>query len=260
MTKLNIIEIKGLTINNSNGQPLLNRVDLSIKKQQINAIIGESGAGKTVTMRFILNQLPKDFQIEYEYFLFNGHAVTHLNDKLGKDIGYISQNYTQSFNDHTKLGKQLISIYRTHYDVSKQIANTKVKEALTWVNLPSDEILTRYSFQLSGGQLERVYIASVLMLDPKLIIADEPVASLDMVNGLQIMDLLEHIVRDHHQTLLIVTHNMSHVLKYADQIDVIQNGQIVDRGNRSYFESKQSTPYAQRLFHFRSHIKRGYHD
>lgn len=98
------------------------------------------------------------------------------------------------------------------------------------------------------------------MLDPKLIIADEPVASLDMVNGLQIMDLLEHIVRNHHQTLLIVTHNMSHVLKYADQIDVIQNGQIVDRGNRSYFESKQSTPYAQRLFHFRSHIKRGYHD
>ena len=98
------------------------------------------------------------------------------------------------------------------------------------------------------------------MLDPKLIIADEPVASLDMVNGLQIMDLLEHIVKDHHQTLLIVTHNMSHVLKYADQIDVIQNGQIVDSGNRSYFESKQSTTYAQRLFHFRSHIKREYHD
>ena len=63
------------------------------------------------------------------------------------------------------------------------------------MNLSSEEILTLYSFQLSGGQLERVYIASVLMLDPKLIIADEPVASLDMVNGLQIMDLLEHIVR-----------------------------------------------------------------
>ena len=78
MTKLNIIEIKGLTINDSNGQPLLNRVDLSIKKQQINAIIGESGAGKTVTMRFILNQLPKDFQIEYDYFLFNGLSLIHI--------------------------------------------------------------------------------------------------------------------------------------------------------------------------------------
>lgn len=260
MTKLNIIEVKGLTINDSKGQSLLNHVDLSIKTQQINAIIGESGAGKTLAIRFILNQLPHDFHIEYDDFLYYGHPVTQLDDHLGKDIGYISQNYTQSFNDHTKLGKQLIAIYRTHFDVSKQVAKTKVKEALTWVNLSSEEILTLYSFQLSGGQLERVYIASVLMLDPKLIIADEPVASLDMVNGLQIMDLLEHIVKDHHQTLLIVTHNMSHVLKYADQIDVIQNGQIVDSGNRSYFESKQSTIYAQRLFHFRSHIKREYHD
>ena len=65
-----------------------------------------------------------------------------------------------------------------------------------WVNLSSEEILKKYSFQLSGGQLERVYIASVLMLEPELIIADEPVASLDVINGYKIMDLLQHIVKN----------------------------------------------------------------
>ena len=77
----------------------------------------------------------------------------------------------------------------------------KIKKALTWVNLNDESIINKYSFQLSGGQLERVNIASVLMLDPELIIADEPVASLDVVNGHQIMQLLQHIVKDRHNTV-----------------------------------------------------------
>ena len=128
------------------------------------------------------------------------------------------------------------------------------------MNLEGEFILQRYSFQLSGGQLERVYIASVLMLDPKLIIADEPVASLDVVNGQQIMDLLQHIVKDHHQTLLIVTHNMSHVLKYADYINVMKFGQIIDYGDLNYFQSHHINPYSQQLLHSRSHLKRDEHD
>ncbi|MCO6062108.1 ATP-binding cassette domain-containing protein, partial [Pseudomonas sp. MOB-449] len=90
----------------------------------------------------------------------------------------------------------------------KEEALSKVDKALSWVNLQSKDILNKYSFQLSGGQLERVYIASVLMLEPKLIIADEPVASLDALNGNQVMDLLQHIVLEHGQTLFIITHNL----------------------------------------------------
>ncbi|MDT4001611.1 ATP-binding cassette domain-containing protein, partial [Staphylococcus aureus] len=82
---------------------------------------------------------------------------------------------------------QLTAIYRKHYKSSKEEALSKIDKALSWVNLQSKDILNKYSFQLSGGQLERVYIASVLMLEPKLIIADEPVASLDALNGNQVM-------------------------------------------------------------------------
>ncbi|MEJ7528100.1 ATP-binding cassette domain-containing protein, partial [Staphylococcus lugdunensis] len=91
------------------------------------------------------------------------------------------------------------------FNVSKDHALKKIKKALTWVNLNDESIINKYSFQLSGGQLERVNIASVLMLDPELIIADEPVASLDVVNGHQIMQLLQHIVKDHHNTVLLIT-------------------------------------------------------
>lgn len=178
----------------------------------------------------------------------------------GMNERYISQNYAESFNDHTKLGKQLTAIYRKHYKGSKEEALSKVDKALSWVNLQSKDILNKYSFQLSGGQLERVYIASVLMLEPKLIIADEPVASLDALNGNQVMDLLQHIVLEHGQTLFIITHNLSHVLKYCQYIYVLKEGQIIERGNINHFKYEHLHPYTERLIKYRTQLKRDYYD
>ncbi|MFS7834796.1 ribosome biogenesis GTPase Der [Staphylococcus aureus] len=110
------------------------------------------------------------------------------------------------------------------------------------------------------GQLERVYIASVLMLEPKLIIADEPVASLDALNGNQVMDLLQHIVLEHGQTLFIITHNLSHVLKYCQYIYVLKEGQIIERGNINHFKYEHLHPYTERLIKYRTQLKRDYYD
>ena len=178
----------------------------------------------------------------------------------GRTVGYISQNYAESFNDHSKLGKQLIAIYRTHFKVSKEAALSQIDKALSWVNLSSEEILKKYSFQLSGGQLERVYIVSVLMLEPELIIADEPVASLDVINGYKIMDLLQHIVKEHGQTLFIITHNLSHVLKYCDYINVIKDGDIVERGDIKHFKYDTLQPYTEFLIKYRTQLKRDHND
>lgn len=183
-----------------------------------------------------------------------------MQQLYGHTVGYISQNYAESFNEHSKLGKQLIAIYRTHFKVSKEAALSQIGKALSWVNLSSEEILKKYSFQLSGGQLERVYIASVLMLEPELIIADEPVASLDVINGYKIMDLLQHIVKEHGQTLFIITHNLSHVLKYCDYINVIKDGKIIEHGDIKHFKCDTLQPYTEFLIKYRTQLKRDHND
>nr|WFO02240.1 ATP-binding cassette domain-containing protein [Staphylococcus aureus] len=237
----------------------LSYYDLKIFSQ-INALVGESGAGKSLIAKALLEYLPFDLTCTYDSYQFDGENVSRLSQYYGHTIGYISQNYAESFNDHTKLGKQLTAIYRKHYKSSKEEALSKIDKALSWVNLQSKDILNKYSFQLSGGQLERVYIASVLMLEPKLIIADEPVASLDALNGNQVMDLLQHIVLEHGQTLFIITHNLSHVLKYCQYINVLKEGQIIEQGNIDHFKYKHLHPYTENLIKYRTQLKRDYYD
>lgn len=98
------------------------------------------------------------------------------------------------------------------------------------------------------------------MLEPKLIIADEPVASLDALNGNQVMDLLQHIVLEHGQTLFIITHNLSHVLKYCQYINVLKEGQIIEQGNINHFKHEHLHPYTEHLIKYRTQLKRDYYD
>ncbi|HDD6229875.1 TPA: ABC transporter ATP-binding protein [Staphylococcus aureus] len=235
---MSLIDIQNLTIKNTSEKSLIKGIDLKIFSQRINALIGESGAGKSLIAKALLEYLPFDLTCTYDSYQFDGENVSKLSQYYGHTIGYISQNYAESFNDHTKLGKQLTAIYRKHYKNSKEEALSK----------------------LSGGQLERVYIASVLMLEPKLIIADEPVASLDALNGNQVMDLLQHIVLEHGQTLFIITHNLSHVLKYCQYINVLKEGQIIERGNINHFKYEHLHPYTERLIKYRTQLKRDYYD
>ncbi|HCY9647909.1 TPA: ABC transporter ATP-binding protein [Staphylococcus aureus] len=257
---MSLIDIQNLTIKNTSEKSLIKGIDLKIYNQQINALIGESGAGKSLIAKALLEYLPFDLTCTYDSYQFDGENVSRLSRYYGHTIGYIYQNYAESFNDHTKLGKQLTAIYRKHYKSCKEEALSKIDKALSWVNLQSKDILNKYSFQLSGGQLERVYIASVLMLKPKLIIADEPVASLDALNGNQVMDLLQHIVLEHGQTLFIITHNLSHVLKYCQYIYVLKEGQIIERGNINHFKYEHLHPYTERLIKYRTQLKRDYYD
>ena len=228
---MSLIDIQNLTIKNTSEKSLIKGIDLKIFSQQINALIGESGAGKSLIAKALLEYLPFDLSCTYDSYQFDGENVSRLSQ-----------------------------FYRKHYKGSKEEALSKVDKALSWVNLQSKDILNKYSFQLSGGQLERVYIASVLMLESKLIIADEPVASLDALNGNQVMDLLQHIVLEHGQTLFIITHNLSHVLKYCQYIYVLKEGQIIERGNINHFKYEHLHPYTERLIKYRTQLKRDYYD
>ncbi|ARJ50646.1 ATP-binding cassette domain-containing protein [Staphylococcus lutrae] len=235
----------------------LEALDLVLYESQVNVLIGESGVGKSLLIRALLGALPPHFEMTYDTWQYCGQTIETLKPYLGRQVGYISQDYTHSFNDHTTIGKQLIGIYRQHYQVSRQVAAQQVQKALAWVGLDHIDLSKRYRFMLSGGQLERVLIASVMMLEPKLIIADEPTAALDAVTGHQIMTLLHHLAKQHDVTLLVVTHNLTHVYRFSDYIYVMKDGHIVDDGDMNHFQSTHIHPYSAYLFRHRSLLKQG---
>lgn len=253
----NLMEVRGLTIRDQQGHVLVEDIDLDIIAQKVNVLIGESGSGKTVTAKALIQSLPSAIEATFDTYTYRGETTPNLQQLLGKQIGYISQDYTHSFNDHMKLGKQLTAIYRNHFQVQKRIAEQRVLEALSWVDLAEVDVINRYRFALSGGQLERVLIASVIMLKPDLIIADEPTSALDAITGHRTMDLIKHLADKHEVTLLVITHNLSHVLRFSDYISVIRQGCIIDYGNIDYFKNGTIEPYSRRLFDKRSRLRQG---
>ncbi|EGQ3912573.1 ABC transporter ATP-binding protein [Staphylococcus pseudintermedius] len=251
-----LLNLNNLTVRQGE-RHVIESLDMTLYASKVNVLIGESGAGKSILIKALLGALPEHFEMTYDEWHYQGQSVTSLKPYLGKQVGYISQDYTHSFNDHTPIGKQLIGIYRQHYKVSRQEAAHQVQKALQWVGLDHLDLRKRYRFMLSGGQLERVLIASVMMLEPTLIIADEPTAALDAVTGQQIMTLLHHLAEAHDVTLWVMTHNLTHVKRFSDYLYVLQHGRIVDHGDDIYFKSANIHPYSALLFEHRSQLKQG---
>lgn len=251
-----LMQVNDLNITDNHQQSLIHDLNLAIIEGKVNVLIGESGSGKSLTASTLIGQTPRTLNVMYDALYFENKAIHDIRPLLGKRIGYISQDYAHSFNNHTRLGKQLNAIYRSHYPVSKQEAFHHIERALEWVNLDSKEILSKYRFMLSGGQLERLYIASVLMLEPDLIIADEPVASLDVLNGQRIMKLIKHLAEQHNTTLLLITHNLTHAIQYADEINVIKDGTIIENGPVSQFKAGNGSDYTKHLLNARSRLIR----
>jgi len=121
------LTVKNLNVNDDTGKSLIQNVNLTIYKQAMNIIIGESGAGKSLTAKALLNYLPPHLSMTYEKYEIDDRNSQDIKQLLGRHIGYISQNYAQSFNEYTSLEKQLIAIYCNHFDVTKMEALDKVK-------------------------------------------------------------------------------------------------------------------------------------
>ena len=137
---MKLLTIKNLNISDKEGQAIIKNVDLNIYNQSLNVIIGESGAGKSLTVKAILNHLPTQLHMSFDEFKMQGQNTSGIKQLLGKHIGYISQNYAQSFNEYTRLDKQLIAIYRYHFNVSKDNALKKIKKAI----IPAAGLGTRF--------------------------------------------------------------------------------------------------------------------
>lgn len=254
----NILEIQNLRIHFSRGEEsptakIINGLDLSVKKAEIHGLVGETGAGKSMSVWSVMGLLPRGMEIKSGEIVFDDQSISKFSEKeyreiRGKEVAIISQNPFGSLNPVKKIGKQLVEFYRQHNAVSYAEASEKVIDELTAVGI-ADPARRFHSYpnQLSGGMAQRVLIAAALINRPKLLLADEPTTGLDVTIQSQILELIKRRCKELGTSVLFITHDLGIIAHYCDFVSVMFAGNIVESGPMEKVFLDPQHPYTRQL-------------
>ncbi len=228
----------------------VNGISYGVAPGEIVAIVGESGSGKTVGARAILGLVPSPpGRIASGSIQFDGTDLLGLDDRAirdirGKDIAMVFQEPMTSLNPVLSIGRQLTEAMRLHLDYSRAKADARAIDLLGMVGIsdPADR-LKQYPHQLSGGMRQRVMIAMALSCRPRLILADEPTTALDVTIQAQVLSLMKDLCSEMGVALVIITHNLGIVARYAHRVNVMYAGRIVETGTALALYGRPSHPY-----------------
>lgn len=248
-----LLEIKGLQkyfpVRRSGGRAWVHAVDgvdLTIHHGEMLGLVGESGSGKSTVGRCIARLL----EPTAGHIRVRGRDVTHLRQRqlrgLRRQVHMVFQDPYSSLNPRMQVGKAVSEPLRMHHIATGKSAQTKVAEVLAKVGL-SPEMARRYPHELSGGQRQRVGLARSLVMEPDLLIADEPVSALDVSVQASIINLLLDLQRDMGFSCLFIAHDLSTVEFLCNRVAVMYLGRIVEEAARDDLFKTPRHPYTQSL-------------
>ncbi len=255
MTKL--LEIENLQTQFFTSGGIVRAVDgisYDVNEGETIAVVGESGCGKSVSALSVLRLIPDPpGRIVGGSIRFQGRDLLKLSDEeirdvRGKDIAMVFQEPMTSLNPVLTIGRQLTETLEQHLSMSHEKANARAVELLGMVGI-SDPArrLKQYPHHLSGGMRQRVMIAMALCCEPKLIIADEPTTALDVTIQAQILELMKDLTRRLGVALIVITHNLGIVARYADRVNVMYAGRIIESGTANDIYHNPHHPYTLAL-------------
>ncbi len=245
-----LLDVKNLSVSFA-GKEVVHGIDFSIQAGEKLALVGESGSGKSVTALAIL-RLVQNAQLSGQA-LFDGKdtlqmAEHDLRGLRGDDIAMIFQEPMTALNPLFTVGDQIAEVLETKQALGKQAAWARVIALLQETGIPEPERRAQsYPHQLSGGQRQRAMIAMALACKPRLLLADEPTTALDVTLRQQILDLLGDLQKSHNMAVLLITHDLNMVRKFADRIAVMENGHIVEHGPVAQVFAHPQHAYTQKL-------------
>ena len=252
-----LLEVKDLHTEFRTGAGVVRAVDgvsYAVEQGETVAIVGESGSGKSVGALSILRLIPDPpGRITRGEVLFLGRDLMQLpdaqmRDVRGSDIGMVFQEPMTSLNPVLSVGRQITETVEQHSRVDRAAARKRAIELLGLVGIADPaRRLKQYPHELSGGMRQRVMIAIAIACDPKLIIADEPTTALDVTIQAQILELMNGLTRRLNAALIIITHNLGVVARYASRVNVMYAGRIVESGPATAIYHNPRHPYTMAL-------------
>ncbi len=241
---MNLLEVRELCVQ-YRGNAVVDKVSFSVARGESVGLVGESGSGKSQTALSLLGLLPSDASVTGS-IVFDGEELANKPQKQldrvrAVRMGIIFQDPMQALNPYLRVGDQLRHVLRRHQRLSRGAAEAKLVAMLDRVGLSDAKRLSRqYPHTLSGGMRQRVMIASALICEPDLLIADEPTTALDVTVQAQILDLLEELRDD--TALLLITHDLGIVASRCERLLVLKAGNLVESGpTAAVFQAPQHT-------------------
>ena len=232
----------------------VDHISYDLEEGEVLGVVGESGCGKSVhalsIMRLVPN--PPGRTVSGEV-VFEGEDLLKMDDAemrniRGNRIAMVFQEPMTSLNPVLTIGRQLTETLELHQNMSTQEARERAAELLATVGIPDAERrLVDYPHQFSGGMRQRVMIAMALSCNPRLIIADEPTTALDVTIQAQILELMQQLAQDFGTAMIIITHNLGVVARYADNVNVMYAGKIIETGTAEEIYHNPRHPYTLAL-------------
>jgi peptide/nickel transport system ATP-binding protein len=247
-----ILEVKGLKVSSLNepNRYFVNNISFDLYPGKTTCIVGESGSGKSLTALSIMKLLSQQLKQTGDIFLEGRNISSLSNDAIrllrGKSISMIFQEPMTSLNPVLTIGNQIKEALTAHFKLDTKSLNNKIVSLLKEVGIPAERI-SSYPDELSGGQRQRIMIAMSIACEPSLLIADEPTTALDVTVQSQILKLLQHLKKEMHMTMLFITHDFGVVEDIADEVIVMFQGKIVEKGTVSQVLKKPKHPYTKAL-------------
>ena len=256
---MSLLDVSGLTIRYGD-ETVVDGVDLYVDQGESVGLVGESGSGKSQSALAILGLLSRraavSGSVEFDGQQLVGAGEATLDGIRARRIGMVFQDPMQALNPYRRIGVQLRQILLAHGLADKRNATARVMEMLARVGLPDPERQFRaWPHELSGGMRQRVMIASALIAEPDLLIADEPTTALDVTVQAQILERLEDIRDD--TALLLITHDLGIVAGYCEHMIVLDQGRLVDQGPTTSLFASPGNPHTRRLIAAAPRVDRG---
>lgn len=262
-----LLEIKELQTYFFTREGVVKAVDganLEMKPGQTLGIVGESGCGKSITAKSILQIVDKPGRVVGGQILYHRqegsgqtrtvdlvqipHDSAEMRSIRGGEISMIFQEPMTSFSPVHTVGNQLVEAIRLHRNVSKSEASDIAAEWLRHVGIPNPkQRLEEYPYRMSGGQCQRAMIAMALATNPKVLIADEPTTALDVTTQAQILNLLQTLQRENGMAMIFITHALGVIAEMADEVAVMYLGRVVERAPVKELFTNPKHPYTQAL-------------
>ncbi|MEE2700833.1 MAG: ABC transporter ATP-binding protein [Chloroflexota bacterium] len=248
-----LLEVKDLTTYFYTPEGIVKAVDgvsYDVEAGETLGLVGESGCGKSVSALSIMGLIPwppgrvVDGSITFNGENLRGYDPDEMRNIRGKEIAMVFQEPMTSLNPVLTVGRQLTETMELHLKLDKPAAEARAVDLLNRVGIPDAERrLTQYPHQFSGGMRQRVMIAMALSCDPKLLIADEPTTALDVTIQAQILELMKGLCREFGAALIVITHNLGVVARYADRVNVMYAGKVIERSTATEIYKNPKHPY-----------------